>query len=69
LTGDHRIEAHARDAMQAKQNRGTRGMAGMYQSMTKRFDGKEDKKVGISHPVLVVIDLLSNGDPMKTTQS
>ncbi len=46
LTGDHRIEAHARDAMQAKQNRGVKGTAGMYQSITKRFDRKEDKKVG-----------------------
>lgn len=43
LTGDHRIENHARDAMLAKQNRGVRGVGGTFGSMTKRFDGKEDK--------------------------
>jgi protein MPE1 len=43
LTGDHRIESHARDAMLAKQNRAARGAGGMFGSMTKRFDGKEDK--------------------------
>lgn len=42
LTGDHRIENHAREAMLAKQNKGSRGMGGTYGSMTKRFDGKED---------------------------
>jgi len=31
--------------MQAKQNRGAKGNAGMYSSMTKRFDGREEKKV------------------------
>jgi protein MPE1 len=45
LTGDHRIEAHAREAMLAKQNKGLRGAGGTYASMTKRFDGKEDKPV------------------------
>ena len=43
--------------MQAKQNRGARGTAGMYQSMTKRFDGKDERKVGfmnISFRCLVV---------------
>ena len=45
LTGAHRIEAHAKDAMFAKQNRGARGTAGTYSSMTKRFDGREEKKV------------------------
>lgn len=41
MTGDHRIEAHARDAMLAKQTRGLRGAGGMFGSMTKRFDGKD----------------------------
>ena len=50
LTGDHRIESHARDAMQAKQNKGLRGAAGTFQSMTKRFDGKDDKRVGHFFP-------------------
>jgi len=43
LTGDHRIEAHARDAMLAKQARAARGTGGMFGSMTKRFDGKDGK--------------------------
>jgi protein MPE1 len=48
LTGEHRIEAHAREAMKDRMlNRGARGQAGTYGSMTKRFDGKEpEKKVG-----------------------
>lgn len=45
LTGDHRIEAHAKDAMRAKQSRGNRGAGGTYQSMSRRFDGKEDRPV------------------------
>lgn len=43
MTGDHRIESHARDAMLAKQARAARGAGGMYGSVTKRFDGKEEK--------------------------
>ena len=43
LTGDHRQEQHAKDALLAKQNRGVRGAGGTYGSLTKRFDGKEDK--------------------------
>lgn len=42
LTGEHRIEAHARDAM--KDRMMNRGRGGMFGSMTKRFDGKEDKQ-------------------------
>jgi protein MPE1 len=47
LTGDHRIEAHAREAMKEKMfGRGARGATGgAFGSMTKRFDGKEDKAV------------------------
>jgi len=45
LTGDHRIEAHAREAMKEKMFGRGRGPAGAYGSMTKRFDGKEDKSV------------------------
>ncbi|WVQ83104.1 hypothetical protein IAT38_005242 [Cryptococcus sp. DSM 104549] len=41
LTGDHRIEAHARQAMHDKQARGVRGAAGTYGSMSRRFDGKD----------------------------
>jgi protein MPE1 len=46
LTGDHRIEAHARDALLAKQNRGLRGVGGTFGSMTKRFDGKDPENKG-----------------------
>lgn len=44
LTGEHRIEAHARDAMKDRMlNRGMRA-GGTFGSMSKRFDGKEDKE-------------------------
>lgn len=44
LTGDHRIEAHARKQMEEKMlARGQRGVTGMYGSNSMRFDGKEDK--------------------------
>lgn len=44
LTGEHRIEAHARDAMKDRMlSRGMRGTGGTFGSMSKRFDGKEDK--------------------------
>lgn len=45
LTGEHRIEAHARQAMKDRMM-GRAGAGGTYGSMSKRFDGKEDKKVG-----------------------
>lgn len=45
LTGEHRIEAHARQAMKDRMNRGAMGSGGTYGSMSKRFDGKEEKKV------------------------
>ncbi|GMK53944.1 hypothetical protein CspeluHIS016_0105300 [Cutaneotrichosporon spelunceum] len=45
LTGEHRIEAHARQAMKDRMmNRGAMGSGGTYGSMSKRFDGKEEKK-------------------------
>jgi protein MPE1 len=43
LTGDHRIEAHAREAMRDKLFGRGRMHGG---PMTKRFDGKEEKVVG-----------------------
>nr|ODO00886.1 protein MPE1 [Cryptococcus depauperatus CBS 7855] len=43
LTGDHRIEAHAKQAMQDKMSRGVRGVGGTFGSLTKRFDGKEEE--------------------------
>lgn len=43
LTGEHRIEAHARDAMKDRMNRGMRGTGGTFGGMSKRFDGKDDK--------------------------
>ncbi|WWC62505.1 uncharacterized protein I303_105101 [Kwoniella dejecticola CBS 10117] len=48
LTGDHRIESHARQAMQDKQNRlgGVRGSGGTFGSLSKRFDGKDEVKPG-----------------------
>ncbi|WWC70707.1 uncharacterized protein I206_104658 [Kwoniella pini CBS 10737] len=48
LTGDHRIESHARQAMQDKQNRiaGVRGSGGTFSSLSKRFDGKDELKPG-----------------------
>jgi protein MPE1 len=45
LTGDHRIEAHAKDEMRARMLRGAQGRGGTYGSLSKRFDGKEEKKV------------------------
>jgi protein MPE1 len=44
LTGEHRIEAHARQAMKDRMNRGAMGSGGTYGSLSKRFDGKEEKK-------------------------
>lgn len=46
LTGEHRIEAHARDAMKDRMNRGMGrgGGGGGFGSLTKRFDGKDDKE-------------------------
>jgi protein MPE1 len=44
LTGDHRIEAGAKDAMLAKA-RGLQGRGGTFGSLSRRFDGKEEKKV------------------------
>ena len=43
MTGDHRIEAHAKEALLAKQNKGTRFAGGSYGAMSRRFDGKEEK--------------------------
>lgn len=50
LTGDHRIESAAKDAMRDKQNRGVRGMGGTFGSMTKRFDGKDDNAKAAGGP-------------------
>lgn len=46
LQNDHRIESQAREAMLAKQKQQQlRSTGGMFGSVTKRFDGKDDKKV------------------------
>lgn len=42
LTGEHRIEAHAKKQMTEKAL-GLRGAAGTYGSLSKRFDGKEEE--------------------------
>jgi protein MPE1 len=42
LNNDHRIENHARDALAAKANKGSRFGGGNYGSMTKRFDGQDE---------------------------
>ncbi|TYJ58850.1 hypothetical protein B9479_000282 [Cryptococcus floricola] len=58
LTGDHRIESHARQAMQDKQlgkGPGTGfggGIGGRFGSVTKRFDGK-DKEGAVAEDVHV----------------
>lgn len=46
--GDHRIEASAKEEMRLKMARGQANGRGGFQSMTKRFDGKDEKKVGLS---------------------
>lgn len=44
LTGDHRVESHARQAMLDKNlTKGVRSAGGTYGSLSKRFDGKEEK--------------------------
>ncbi|OWZ62807.1 hypothetical protein LQV05_003489 [Cryptococcus neoformans] len=44
LTGDHRVESHARQAMLDKNlTKGIRSAGGTYGSLSKRFDGKEEK--------------------------
>ncbi|KLT42029.1 DWNN-domain-containing protein [Cutaneotrichosporon oleaginosum] len=47
LTGEHRIEAHARQAMKDRMNRGAMGSGGTYGSLSKRFDGKDEKEEGV----------------------
>lgn len=55
LQNDHRIEANAREAMLAKQKQqAMRGSGATFGSMSKRFDGKDDKKVCIDHISLVM---------------
>lgn len=60
LNNDHRIENHARDALAAKANKGSRFGGGNYGSMTKRFDGLgEGSGVGVGQKDKVEI---STGD-------
>lgn len=67
LTGDHRIEAHARDAMQAKMNaKGVRGVGGNFGSMSRRFDGKDENKV--THRIAVWCKRAQNADRTTTVQ-
>ncbi|ORY25626.1 DWNN domain-domain-containing protein [Naematelia encephala] len=56
LTGDHRIEAHARDAMLAKQAKGMQKTGGMFGSMSKRFDGKDEARQANQPEVVIPRD-------------
>ena len=66
LNNQHRLETHAVDQMKEKMNRGVRGAGGTFGALSKRFDGKEEKKVCRPLQVDIPADV-KPGEPVQIT--